>query len=77
MYAGLVNNNGVSDPVEEAVATTYGVTSAWGAISASEGGRSINQLYRVVPRIDFKLNKSIKFRFEIEHTAAEWGRCSN
>jgi len=73
LYAGLVNNNGVSDPVEGAVATTYGVTSAWGAVSASEGGRSINQLYRVVPRIDFKLNKSIKFRFEIEHTAAEWG----
>ncbi|WP_363235430.1 DcaP family trimeric outer membrane transporter, partial [Mesonia sp.] len=72
LFAGAVKNEGVSDPIEGAVAMTYGVTSAWRAVSATEGSRTINHLYRVVPRIDFNLNKSFKFRFEVEHTTAEW-----
>jgi len=72
LYLGGVKNAGVNNPVEGAIATTYGVTSAWGAVSATEGDRTINHLYRVVPRVDFNLNKSLKFRFEIERTSAEW-----
>ena len=73
LFAGIVKNNGVTDPIEGRTATTYGVTSSWGAISATPGSRSVDQLWRVVPRIDWVLHKNIKLRFEIENTVAKWG----
>ncbi|MGI9649809.1 DcaP family trimeric outer membrane transporter [Chryseobacterium sp. RLHN22] len=73
LYAGIVKNMGADDPVEGRVATTYGVTSSWGAVSATTGGRSVDQLWRVVPRVDWSLSKTIKLRFEVENTVAKWG----
>lgn len=73
LYAGIVKNMGADDPVEGRVATTYGVTSSWGAVSATPGGRSVDQLWRVVPRVDWSLSKTIKLRFEVENTVAKWG----
>lgn len=73
LYAGIVKNMGAHDPVEGRVATTYGVTSSWGAVSATTGGRSVDQLWRVVPRVDWSLSKTIKLRFEVENTVAKWG----
>ncbi|MDR3022998.1 DcaP family trimeric outer membrane transporter [Chryseobacterium sp.] len=77
LYAGIVKNMGVNDPVEGRVATTYGVTSSWGAVSATQGGRSVDQLWRVVPRVDWFLSKTIKLRFEVENTVAKWGDAQN
>lgn len=73
LYAGIVKNKGADNPVEDRVATTYGVTSSWGAVSATKGLRSVDQLWRVVPRVDWTLSKTIKLRFEIENTVAKWG----
>jgi len=73
LYTGIVKNMGADDPVEGRVATTYGVTSSWGAVSATTGGRSVDQLWRVVPRVDWSLSKTIKLRFEVENTVAKWG----
>lgn len=73
LFAGLVKNMGADDAVEGRVATTYGVTSSWGAVSATPGGRSVDHLWRVVPRVDWSLSKTIKLRFEVENTVATWG----
>lgn len=72
LFAGIVKNNGAKDPLENKIATTYGVTSSWGAISAAAGSRSVDHLWRVSPRVDWTLNKTIKLRFEAENTAATW-----
>lgn len=72
LFAGIVKNNGAKDPLENKIATTYGVTSSWGAISATAGSRSVDHLWRVSPRVDWTLNKTIKLRFEAENTAATW-----
>ncbi|MBQ0152870.1 MAG: hypothetical protein KBS61_08260, partial [Chryseobacterium sp.] len=72
LFAGLVKNNGAKDQLENKVATTYGVTSSWGAISATTGSRSVDHLWRISPRVDWTLHKSIKLRFEAENTAATW-----
>lgn len=77
LFAGLVKNKGVNNPVEGAIATTYGVTTNWGAISASQGGRTVNQLYKVVPRIDFTPHKAFKFRLEADVSTAEWADATN
>lgn len=77
MFAGSVYNRGVHDPVEGAVATSYGVTSSWGAVSATQGGRTVNYLYKIVPRLDFLPNKALKFRFEIERSQAQWANATN
>lgn len=77
LYAGIVQNKGANNPVEGRVATTYGVTSSWGAVSATPGGRSVDQLWRVVPRVDWSLSKTIKLRFEVENTVARWGDAQN
>lgn len=76
MFAGSVYNRGTKDPVEGAVATSYGVTSSWGAISASNNGRTVNYLYKVAPRIDFNPSKALKFRFEIERSSAQWANAT-
>ncbi len=73
LFAGIVKNMGAKNPVQGRTSTTYGVTSSWGAISATPGSRSVDQLWRVVPRVDWNLNKTIKLRFEIENTVARWG----
>lgn len=73
LFAGYVKNMGADNPVEGRVATTYGVTSSWGAISATPGGRSVDHLWRVVPRVDWVLSKAIRLRFEVENTVATWG----
>ncbi len=72
LFAGYVRNNGVKDPVEGAFATTYGVTTNWGAVSASKGGRTVNYLYKFVPRMDFTLSKALKFRLEYDRSTAQW-----
>lgn len=72
LFAGYVRNNGVKDQVEGATATSYGVTTNWGAISATPGGRTVNYLYKVVPRLDFTLSKALKFRFEYDRSTAQW-----
>lgn len=77
LFGGYVKNMGVKNPIEGAVSTSYGVTTNWGAISATPGGRSVDYLYRVVPRVDWALNKSVKLRFEVEHTMANWGDAQN
>lgn len=71
-FTGVVYNRGVDDPIEGAIATSYGVTTNWGAVSATPGGRTVNYLYKVVPRIDFTPSKALKFRFEIERSSARW-----
>ncbi len=73
LFAGYVKNMGADDPVAGRVATTYGVTSSWGAISATPGARSVDHLWRVVPRVDWNLSKAIRLRFEVENTVATWG----
>ncbi len=73
LFAGIVKNRGVDHPVEGRVPATYGVTSSWGAVSATPGGRSVDQLWRIVPRVDWSLNKMIKLRFEVENSVARWG----
>ena len=77
MFAGAVYNRGVDDPIEGAVATSYGVTTNWGAVSASQGGRTVNYLYKVVPRVDFTPNKALKLRLEMERAAARWADATN
>ncbi|WP_322969943.1 hypothetical protein [Faecalibacter sp. LW9] len=78
MFAGAVYNRGVKDPVEGATSTTYGVTTSWGALSANpNGGRTVNYLYKVVPRIDFTPSKSLKFRLEMERSSARWADATN
>ncbi len=71
-FAGAVYNRGVKNPVEGATATSYGVTSSWGAMNASDNGRTVNYLYKIAPRLDFTPNKALKFRFEIERSQAQW-----
>ncbi len=73
LFAGMVKNRGAKDPVEGRLATAYGVTSSWGAVSASPNGRSVDKLWRIVPRVDWLLSKTIKLRFEVENTVATWG----
>lgn len=77
LFAGIVKNRGANDPVEGRVATTYGLISNWGAVSATAGGRSVDQLWRIVPRVDWSLSKTIKLRFEVENTVATWGDAQN
>ncbi len=72
LFAGAVYNRGVDDPIEGAIATSYGVTTNWGAVSASQGGRTVNYLYKVVPRIDFTPSKALKLRLEYERASARW-----
>jgi hypothetical protein len=72
LFAGYVRNNGVKNPVEDASATSYGVTTNWGAISATPGTRTVNYLYKVVPRLDFTLSKALKFRLEYDRSTAQW-----
>lgn len=73
LFAGYVRNNGVKDPVEGAIASTsYGVTTNWGAISATPGTRTVNYLYKVVPRLDLTLSKALKFRLEYDRSTAQW-----
>ena len=76
-FAGVVYNRGVDDPVNGAVATSYGVTTNWGAVSASQNGRTVNYLYKIVPRVDFTPSKALKFRLEMENSAAQWGDATN
>ncbi|MBL1220683.1 hypothetical protein JET18_07525 [Chryseobacterium sp. L7] len=73
LFAGLVKNKGVKDAVEGRTATAYGVTSSWGAVSATPGTRSVDKLWRIAPRVDWLLSKTIKLRFEVENTVATWG----
>lgn len=77
LYAGIVKNMGANNPVEDRVSTSYGVTTSWGAVSATKGARSVDQLWRVVPRVDWSLSKTIKLRFEVENTVARWGDAQN
>ena len=72
LFSGYIRNNGVKNPVEGATATTYGVTTNWGAVSASKGGRTVNYMYKVVPRLDLTLSKALKFRFEYDRSVAQW-----
>jgi hypothetical protein len=72
LFTGYVRNNGVKDPVEGAVATTYGVTTNWGAVSATKGGRTVNYMYKFIPRLDFTLSKALKFRLEYDRSVAQW-----
>ncbi|MBF0595965.1 DcaP family trimeric outer membrane transporter [Faecalibacter rhinopitheci] len=76
-FTGVVYNRGVKDPVEGAFSTSYGVTTNWGALSASPDGRTVNYLYKVVPRIDFTASKALKFRFEMERSSARWADATN
>ncbi|KMQ64824.1 hypothetical protein ACM46_11415 [Chryseobacterium angstadtii] len=73
LFAGAVKNLGANDPVQGRTPTAYGVTAAWGAVSGTPGARSVDHLWKVVPRVDWILNKNIKFRFEVENTFATWG----
>lgn len=77
MFAGVVYNRGVDNPVEGAVSTSYGVTTNWGAVSAAQGGRTVNYLYKIVPRVDFNPSKALKFRLEMENSAAQWADATN
>lgn len=77
LFSGVVYNRGVKDPVENAIATSYGVTTSWGAVSASENSRTVNYLYKIVPRLDFTPNKALKFRFELEKSTAQWADATN
>ncbi|UOE36944.1 DcaP family trimeric outer membrane transporter [Chryseobacterium oryzae] len=77
LYAGIVKNMGANNPVEDRVSTSYGVTTSWGAVSATKGARSVDQLWRLVPRVDWSLSKTIKLRFEVENTVARWGDAQN
>lgn len=76
-FAGAVYNRGVDNPVEGAVATSYGVTTNWGALSATQGGRTVNYLYKVAPRLDFTPNKALKLRLELERSSARWADATN
>ena len=46
-------------------------------MSATQGGRTVNYLYKIVPRLDFLPNKALKFRFEIERSQAQWANATN
>lgn len=72
LFVGYIKNNGVENPVEGALATPYGVTASWGAISATPGSRTVNYLYKIVPRLDFSSGKALKFRFELDMIGAQW-----
>ncbi|QTV05497.1 hypothetical protein [Faecalibacter bovis] len=76
-FAGVVYNRGVDEPIEGASSTSYGVTTNWGAVSATPGGRTVNYLYKVVPRLDFTPNKALKFRLEMERSSAQWADATN
>ncbi|SHF98491.1 DcaP family trimeric outer membrane transporter [Chryseobacterium vrystaatense] len=76
-FAGIVKNQGTNDPIDGRAAASYGVTSSWGAVSATQGGRSVDHLWRMVPRVDWSLSNAIKLRFEIEKTVAVWGDAQN
>ena len=76
-FAGAVYNRGVDNPVEGAISTSYGVTTNWGALSATPGGRTVNYLYKVVPRVDFTPSKALKFRLEMESSSAQWADATN
>lgn len=73
LFGGIVKNRGTRETIEGRTANAYGVTASWGAISATSGGRSVDHLWRVVPRVDWSLSKAIKLRFEVENTVAVWG----
>ena len=72
VFAGYIRNNGVKNPIEGAAATSYGVTTTWGAVSATPGTRTVNYLYKIVPRLDYTVSKALKFRFEIDRSTAQW-----
>ncbi|WP_126651165.1 DcaP family trimeric outer membrane transporter [Chryseobacterium aureum] len=73
LFGGIVKNMGTRETVQGRTANAYGVTASWGAVSATSGGRSVDHLWRVVPRVDWSLSKAIKLRFEVENTVAVWG----
>lgn len=73
LFGGIVKNMGTRETVQGRTANAYGVTASWGAVSAASGGRSVDHLWRVVPRVDWSLSKAIKLRFEVERTVAVWG----
>lgn len=77
LFTGVVYNRGVDNPVEGATAISYGVTTNWGAVSATQGGRTVNYLHKVVPRIDFTPSKALKFRLEYERASARWADATN
>ena len=77
LFAGAIYNRGVKNPVENAVATSYGVTTNWGALSASDNARTVNHLYKIVPRIEFTPAKALKFRLELERSTAQWADATN
>ncbi|MEG1200492.1 MAG: hypothetical protein RSD53_13930, partial [Algoriella sp.] len=72
IFAGYIRNNGVKNPIEGATAASYGVTTSWGAVSATPGTRTVNYLYKVIPRLDYTVSKALKFRFEIDRSTAQW-----
>lgn len=76
-FAGAVYNRGVDNPIEGATSASYGVTTNWGAVSAAPGSRTVNYLYKVVPRLDFTPNKALKFRLEMERSSAQWADATN
>lgn len=72
LFFGYTENKGANDPVAGAVAATYGLPAALSGIGAGTGRRTINNIYRVSPRVEFLFNK-LRFGLEYELTAAEWG----
>lgn len=76
LFAGIVLNGGVAAPLE-GVATTYGVTTLWGAISATQGKRTVNHMLQIIPRLDYTPHKALKFRFEVDYRAAQWADATN
>lgn len=78
LFVGYSKNDGVDDPNYDntVIARAYGFPSQVGGIGAGDGGRTINEIYRIAPRVEY-VSKHVKFGFEVEYSSAEWGDADN
>ena len=76
LFAGYVKNDGVKNPIENATATSYGLISSLGAMSATEDKRTVSEMFKIIPRVDFMFGK-LRFRLEGEYSNAKWVDAEN
>lgn len=76
LFVGYSKNNGTSENNYSSAngykAAAYGFPATVSGIGAGNGSRTINYIYRIAPRIEFKA-KNLKFGLETEYSFAQWG----
>lgn len=75
LFAGYSKNNGTKNNGFNAPnysAMAYGFPAAVSGIGAGTGSRTINHIYRIAPRLEYRV-KSLKFGLEAEYSLSQWG----